>query len=266
MAKKFTSVAIATLLGMTLRGVALAQSLPAEVATLQSQVATLQSQVATVQSQMGTLQSNNSSFQSTLNTLRSTINTIQSNHALLLDPYVTVDPNAENGLAGPHVIFHGANVHIESGSGRTVDTTGLGNLLIGYDQDTASYGQILDCRVSSANIDANRSGSHNLIVGDCHQFIASGGLAAGVSNKLSRAYTSVTGFSNAANGDASSVSGGWENSVNGSFSSISGGSGNAANGFSSSVSGGGSNTANGDYSSILGGSGQSLNLNFATYP
>src|SRR6476659_3545154 len=36
-----------------------------------------------------------------------------------LVPYVTVDPNPENGVKGPNIVFHGANVHIVDGSGTT---------------------------------------------------------------------------------------------------------------------------------------------------
>src|SRR5208282_1525258 len=105
---------------------------PAEIATLQAQVASLQSQVSA----------------------------LQANNALALAPYVTVSAGSINGLSGPHVVFHGANVHIESGSGTTVDSTGLGNLVIGYNEDSTN----------PPVIDTARGGSHNLIVGDQHQF------------------------------------------------------------------------------------------------
>jgi hypothetical protein len=151
--------------------------IPGEIAALQAHVATPQSQVAT----------------------------LQANNAVLIGPYITLDKNTENGLAGPHIIFHNANVHIESGSGNTVDTTGWGNLVIGYNQDTSTNAF---CPPSST-IDANRSGSHNLIVGDCHQFTSSGGLVAGIANAISEPYSSVSGGnSNTASGEQSSVGGG----------------------------------------------------------
>ena len=56
---------------------------------------------------------------------------------LALASFVSVDPNPENGVAGPNIVFTGANVHIVSGSGATTDngnSTGLGNLIIGYDE------------------------------------------------------------------------------------------------------------------------------------
>jgi hypothetical protein len=55
---------------------------------------------------------------------------------------VSVDPNSEDGVNGPNIIFKGANIHIV-GSGTTNDNgnpTGLGNLIIGYDEDPTSVG------------------------------------------------------------------------------------------------------------------------------
>ena len=60
--------------------------------------------------------------------------TINSSSVMALVPFVTVDPNPEAGVTGPNIVFHGANIHIESGSGATDDNgnlTGLGNLIIG---------------------------------------------------------------------------------------------------------------------------------------
>ena len=61
-----------------------------------------------------------------------------------LNSFVTVDPNPENGVIGPHITFKGANIHIVSGSGSTNDNgspTGLGNLIIGYDENPALAGR-----------------------------------------------------------------------------------------------------------------------------
>jgi hypothetical protein len=104
---------------------------------------------------------------------------LQSNNVIQLDPYVSVDPNPENGVIGPNVIFKGANIHIVSGSGSTNDDgnpTGLGNLIIGYDE-TGPHA--LD--------PGDRGGSHNLIIGTFHKFttLAFGGLIAGSSNVIS---------------------------------------------------------------------------------
>ena len=49
--------------------------------------------------------------------LQTALASVVANPALALGPYVTVEPAALAGLAGPHVLFEGANVHVRSGSG-----------------------------------------------------------------------------------------------------------------------------------------------------
>ena len=219
-----------------------------QVAMLETQVTTLQSQVTTLQSVDTTQQGQITTLQGQVATIKSALAAVQANNALLLGPYVTVDPGTENGLKGPHVIFRGANVHIESGSGTTVDTTGLGNMLVGYDSDSATGACV------TATIDANRNGSHNLIVGDCHQFTDSGGLVAGFNNQVTGPYSSVSGGAgNTASGYETSVSGGVGNTASEIVSSVSGGYANTASGFASSVSGGVGNTASEHWSSVSGG-------------
>jgi hypothetical protein len=80
---------------------------PKEIAALKKQVAALQSQVQTLQTQLAAVQSNN---------------------ALALGPFVSVDPNPENGVIGPHITFKGANIHIVSGSGATDDHLSTGGI------------------------------------------------------------------------------------------------------------------------------------------
>lgn len=55
-------------------------------------------------------------------------------------------------VAKNDLIFVGCNVHVRDGSGSTQSTTGLGNLIIGYNADSTTL--------------FNRTGSHNLIIGD----------------------------------------------------------------------------------------------------
>jgi len=69
---------------------------------------------------------------------------VEANHALELGPFVSVNPNPETGVTGPNITFSGANIHIVSGSGMTDDDgnpRGLGNLIIGYDEDPALFGR-----------------------------------------------------------------------------------------------------------------------------
>jgi hypothetical protein len=128
--------------------------------------------------------------------------------------YVMVYPDDMDGLNGPHVVFSGANVHIRSGVGETTDMySGLGNLIIGYNEDTAGALR-------------PRTGAHNLIVGPNHSYSAYGGFVAGLDNTISGIHATVSGGSmNEAHGEASSVSGGEGNTARGLASSVSGGRG-----------------------------------------
>ena len=233
-------------------------------------ITALQAQVTTLTSQVSSLQT--------------TLTAVQNNHALALGPYVSVVSGTENGLKGPHIIFSRANVHIVSGSGSTVDTSGLGNLVLGYDEDS----------LAASTIDGNRSGSHNLVVGPQHEFTGSSGAVFGYANFTGANFASVTGGEcNAAgltaypfqceptSGDAdaasvsgglvntasafgSSVSGGDNNLASADLSSVSGGQVNLASGEVSSVSGGEFNTASGEVSSIFGGESNTASYEFSS--
>jgi len=164
---------------------------------------------------------------------------------------VTGTPGSPDAL----VTLSGYNLRIVSGSGSTSDgtvdsgnnpipgtaLTGLGNVIIGYN---ALRGDNTD----------DRTGSHNLIVGDQNTYSSFGGLAIGVNHTLSGPYASITGgYGNVASGFAASVSGGQGNAAQGQGASISGGASNQASGFCSSVSGGYNNSASGGFSSVSGG-------------
>ena len=72
------------------------------------------------------------------------ITALEAQVAVLMDllQYVSVRQDEIDGLAGPHFIIEGANVHIRSGSGVSWDDCwdgplpdcmrGLGNLIVGY--------------------------------------------------------------------------------------------------------------------------------------
>jgi hypothetical protein len=200
---------------------------------VEKRVSGLESQVAALQSQLGTLQANN---------------------ALALGPYMSVDTNTINGLVGPHIIFSGANLHVQSGSGATDGTVnGLGNLLVGYNEEPTAPGLAA----------GDRGGSHNLITGKKHRYLSFGGLVAGVDNTVSGNYASVSGgASNTASGVAASVSGGESNTASGGGARVSGGIQNTASGNFSSVSGGSGNTASGGGASVSGGQNRSATGDF----
>jgi hypothetical protein len=138
------------------------------------------------------------------------------------------------------LVFEGINIHIQSGDGKTdAPPNGLGNLIIGYNSNFKDY---------------DRSGSHNLVVGDDHGYSGFGSVVFGYGNRVEGPFSSVSGgVANTASGSYSSVSGGADNTASHSFSSVSGGRFNTASSSWSSVSGGRSNTASGDHASVSGG-------------
>ena len=210
------------------------------------------------------------------------IEALEGSGAQALSPYVSVETNAVNGLAGPHIVFTGANVHIRSGSGATQEATpvGKGNLIVGYNEKPVRREWVADANGQETRLasDPNkpgslieesgyyrdrpgevlaagdRGGSHNLIVGPRHIYDSSGGFVAGYDNALRNDYASISGGrDNTASGEAASVSGGWDNLAGGDVASISGGWDNTASGDVASVAGGWDNLAGGDAASIGGG-------------
>ncbi|UCD84757.1 MAG: hypothetical protein JSU92_00805 [Deltaproteobacteria bacterium] len=184
-------------------------------------------------------------LQADLDSVDNRLSTIESGNALMLqlEPCLTVTEGTINGLAGPHVIFTGANLHVRSGGGATdAEVNGVGNLVVGYND-------------APGDLDpGDRGGSHNLIVGPEHKYLSYGGFVAGYGNTVSTRYASVSGgLGNTASGDNSSVSGGSVNTASSYVSSVSGGGNNTASGQYSSISGGFNNTASGDDSSVSGG-------------
>jgi hypothetical protein len=215
------------------------EDLEAKVACLQATVSELQGQVAALQTQLAV---------------------VQCNPALALGPFISVDPNPEIGVNGPNITFTGANIHIVSGSGSTDDNgtpRGLGNLIIGYDEDPRNYvdrSPFGDLPLRPL-ISGDRGGSHNLVIGAANRFTqaAFGGVVVGTANTIQGYAASVSGGAgNIAGGYGASASGGFSNTASGDFGSVSGGRFNTAFQFFTSVSGGQGNTAGGTCSATCG--------------
>lgn len=140
------------------------------------------------------------------------------------------------------LFFERCNVHVRNGTGKTNSVNGRGNLIIGYDAERTTG--------------SSKMGSHNVVIGDHHNYTRFGGLVAGFENAITGDWSSISGgLQNTASGEFSSVSGGVRNSASGPGfgSSVSGGQRNLASGDSSSISGGAANIASGFASSISGG-------------
>jgi trimeric autotransporter adhesin len=161
---------------------------------------------------------------------------------------------------GNEVFITGANLHIVNGLGQTVcppkegfpSCNGLGNLIMGYNELRDLSGcQPGPDQPFCAN---ERTGSHNVVVGQEHNFSRFGGLVVGQSNDISGDWAVVSGgIANRASNSGASVSGGLGNAATGALSSVCGGGNNTASGPQATVSGGELHTASGEGSAVSGG-------------
>ncbi len=166
------------------------------------------------------------------------------------------------GRDGDDVFIEGANLHVTNGLGSTDTINGLGNIIIGYNEERdgleadiagnliSRYGEewaMLDAEVKDRIMseetraavlgeENDRSGSHVLVVGTGLNYSSFGGI--------------VTGFANSTSGRWSSVLGGAFNEASGLFSVVAGGGDNEATRFRSAVAGGEGNVANGEASLV----------------
>jgi len=139
------------------------------------------------------------------------------------------------------VLFKGVNVQVVNGTGIETRLNGLGNLIIGYADNTSGY---------------PRNGSHNLITGDNQGWASYGGLVAGDFNQIRGPFDAIPGGrSSTASGFDSTVAGGAGNLATGFAASANGGIGNMASGFYATASGGSSNKVAGEAASVSGGRG-----------
>ncbi|NJN83802.1 MAG: hypothetical protein HC802_17030 [Caldilineaceae bacterium] len=98
--------------------------------------------------------------------------------------------------SGNELTISGANLHVVNGLNDTETSNGLGNVIIGYNEE----------RESGVN---DHSGSHVLAVGSQNNYSGYGGIVVGEFNFISGSYASVTaGYGNIASGEYASVSGG----------------------------------------------------------
>ncbi len=141
---------------------------------------------------------------------------------------------------GDTLTLSGMNVQLVNGEGSTSAMNGLGNLIVGYNQQ--------------AEPAAARTGSHYLIVGDRNEWTSYGGIVAGLLNTSSGPYATVTGGrDNTASRSYAAVSGGQSGTASGFGAAVSGGFGNIASGSQSMVGGGELNEATGRYATVSGG-------------
>jgi hypothetical protein len=158
----------------------------------------------------------------------------------------------------------GANLQVVNGLNGTGTTNGLGNIIVGYNENGST---------------CDRSGSHNIVLGSFNNYNSSSfaGIIGGYNNNLLSSYSQLFGTENVINGQFNTILGGTFNGTNNSEAIVIGGEGNNATGEASvivggqfniatgrdSVVGGGqNNTASGGQSSVSGGSTRSATSTF----
>lgn len=177
----------------------------------------------------------------------------------------------------PVVRVTGANLQVVDGTGSTdtIPPNGLGNLIVGYDEPNTSltpicsngaYSDQVACEAAEATWGtSHKTGSHNLIVGQEHNYSSYGGTVLGFRNSSTRENATVTGGeANVARGLRASVSGGVFNTASGEVASVGGGTNNTASALFASVTGGGNNTAGFDGASVGGGADNAASGDYAS--
>lgn len=253
-----------------------APNTPAVAAEVNQNFSAVEVAVDDNDSRIAALEAMYAAQQATITALQYQLDTIQNNSVLELDGALVLGTDPATGQ--PTARFIGVNVQVVNGTGAINTMNGLGNLIIGYNGGTGStafcsngdHDNQSDCENAGfVWATDQRSGSHNLIIGNRNAYTSYGGLLAGFDNIINNKFASVSGgqenlasgqhasvtggFGNTASGPSAVVSGGYENIASGPYASVSGGQSNVASGPQSSVSGGLTNTASSSHTSISGG-------------
>jgi hypothetical protein len=190
------------------------------------------------------------------------LTTAEKETLLAVLPYIKF---VKEGIAKkPTIQFSGANVQVVSGAAKESEINGLGNLVVGRDEEPGT-----------------QTGSNNLLLGTFKQsFTSYGGFLAGARNTVSGADASAGGGEHnvvsgagaavgggeygTASGVRASVAGGYDNVASNEGAAVSGGQVNKASGLGAAVSGGLYNEASGTTSWVSGGAENIASEDFAT--
>ena len=134
------------------------EALEAKAVSLESENADLKSQVTALQTENTSLGNQIAALQNKVDDLAGDLASSVPPSLLALADYVSVEPDSSDDLAGPKVIFTGVNIQLVNGTGSTGDTNGLGNLVVGYNLAPAGLSGVV------------RDGSHNIVIGDGHEY------------------------------------------------------------------------------------------------
>ncbi len=167
--------------------------------------------------------------------LQDQVNTLSTGIVPNLGDYVSVGTD-ENGYTA--VFFDETNVYVRSGSKTLYTSNGLGNLILGYNttwkdpnndsyytrEPHCSHGYLefllLDIEMNQENCesrgyvwsDVHKSGSHNLVVGEGHNYSGSRNIVSGLNNAVAGDNAIVTG-GRSLSGSSGAIVAGWDSEV-----------------------------------------------------
>jgi len=142
--------------------VARVDGLDTTTADIETDLANLDAEVDGIDSDLASLSGEVDSIDSDLASLSDEVDDIEPGIADL-STYLSVDTSTDT------VLIDGANLQVVSGSGSTSGTVnGLGNVLIGYDEDSGD----------------DKSGSHNLVMGRYHSYASYGSIVHGYNHSI----------------------------------------------------------------------------------
>lgn len=176
-------------------------------------------------------------MQAQITALQAQVATLESSSVPGLAAYISVDDSAHT------VVVSGANLQVVNGLGTDLSQNGLGNIIGGYNTPAAES-ELLE-----------RTGSHNIIVGQGQRYTGNCNLIGGQDNLASGTWGIVLGTQNDLGGIRNVMIGGSNNQANGAVNVVLGGVSNVIDGDWNVVLGGQSNQANGQKNVVLGGQG-----------
>lgn len=174
-------------------------------------------------------------MQAQITALQSQVATLEASAVPGLGDYVSVDDSAHT------VLVNGANLQVVNGLGTDLSQNGLGNIIGGYNTPV-NVSELLE-----------RTGSHNIIVGQGQRYTGNCNLIGGQDNLASGTWGIVLGTQNDLGGIRNVMIGGSNNQANGAVNLVLGGAGNNIDGEHNVVLGGLGNVADGDYNVAVGG-------------
>lgn len=174
-------------------------------------------------------------MQSQITALQAQVAILESSSVPGLGSYMSVDDSAHT------VLINGANLQVVNGLGTDLSQNGLGNIIGGYNTPV-NDSELLE-----------RTGSHNIIVGQGQRYTGNCNLIGGQDNLASGTLGIVLGSQNDLGGIRNVMIGGSNNEANGVVNLVLGGSGNDIDGEHNVVLGGLGNSADGDFNVAVGG-------------